>query len=193
MLVRDGAVAGLSYLADQKSVFALEAARAREPHEELKGDITEVIQLLQDTAEGEMLPSLKNVFALAAGEDFEDGVETEFSRQVEGFVKQYDIAGVKLIGDALARGLFPEQYLAEALLWIGDMEHEATRNERRELLESALDSESVFIFDASVSALSYLGDPSCIPLLEKKLEEESFQPIRVNIENTLSYLRKLTR
>lgn len=133
--------------------------------------------------------TMGSVFELAAGEDFEDGVETEFSRQLEKFVKDYGSVGISSIRSAILKERFPEQYIAEALLWLGDMEHERTKNTRRLLLENALDSKSVFIRDAAVSGLSYLDDPKSIDRLSKALVEEPSQGIRTNIKTVLKCLR----
>ncbi len=135
--------------------------------------------------------TMGSVFELAAGEDFEDGVETEFSRQLEKFVKDYGNVGIFSTRSAILKERFPEPYIAEALLWLGDMEHERTKNGRRLLLENALDSKSVFIRDAAVSGLSYLGDPKSIDRLSEALTEEPSQGIRTNIKTVLKYLRKL--
>ncbi|MCY3831988.1 MAG: hypothetical protein OXG85_03155 [Chloroflexi bacterium] len=50
MLVRDGAAAGLSYIDDSRSISCLQRAIKRETHNELKKDLNEVLQLLQDTS-----------------------------------------------------------------------------------------------------------------------------------------------
>jgi len=139
----------------------------------------------------EKIAELETVFELAAGEDFEDGIETAFSRQLEKFVKDYGSVGILSIHLAISKELFSEPYIAEALLWLGDMEHERTKNTRRLLLENALDSKSVFIRDAAVSGLSYLGDPKSIVRLSEALTEEPSQGIRTNIKTVLKYLRQL--
>lgn len=133
---------------------------------------------------------LRRIFELAVGESFEDGMETEFSRQLEKFVKDHAGVGILSIYLAIAKKTFNEQHIAEALLWIGDMEHDSTKNARRLLLENALDSESVFIRDAAVSGLSYLSDPRSIPRLSKAQEEESAQGICANIKTVLKYLHQ---
>ena len=50
MLVRDGAAAGISYIDDSKSIPCLIQAIERESHAELKHDLLEVLELLQDTS-----------------------------------------------------------------------------------------------------------------------------------------------
>lgn len=135
--------------------------------------------------------ALEAVFGLAAGENFEDGIETEFSRRLEVFIKYHGKIGISLLQSAMSEERFREQYIAEALLWIGDIEHENTKDARRLLLERALDSESVFIRDAAVSGLSYLGDLKSIRRLSKAQEGESSQAVRINIEAVLRYLHKL--
>ena len=47
---------------------------------------------------------------------------------LESYVKSHGIVGVESLQRALDDRLFREQYIAEALLWIGDIEdHEETR------------------------------------------------------------------
>lgn len=139
----------------------------------------------------EIANDLVGVFDLAKGEDFEDGVETEFSQKLEQFIEHYGSQAISAIQAAYNQKKFPEQYFAEALLWIGDMEHDSTRNLRRNLLENALKSESVFIRDAAVTGLSYLSDPRSIQPLSEALEKELAEGIRTNIEGVLAYLRKI--
>jgi len=50
MLVRDGAAAGLSYMEDSNSIPCLMRAIDTESHEELRNDLLEVLELLQDTS-----------------------------------------------------------------------------------------------------------------------------------------------
>ncbi len=134
---------------------------------------------------------LSSIFALAEWEDFEDGVETEFSRRIEGFVRQYSVAGINAIRKAVAEKVYFEQDVAEALLWIGLMRDSSSARSRRDLLVFALDSESVFIRDSAVSALSYLADTSVIKALSRRLDDETSEGIKSNIRSVLRYLRRL--
>ncbi|MCY3780053.1 MAG: hypothetical protein OXG78_07075 [Chloroflexi bacterium] len=138
---------------------------------------------------------LSSIFELAEWEDFEDGVETEFSRQIEAFILQNQDAAVSAIWRAIADQSYFEQDIAEALLWIGLMRNDRTIKSRRGLLVYALESESVFIRDAAVSALSYLvdaaSDDAPINTLTGRLEIEPSPGVKSNIRSVLRYFRRL--
>lgn len=135
---------------------------------------------------------LNSVFQLAVGEHFEDGMESDFSLTVEQFILDNGYEGVLAFGLVIHGQLFNEHYIAEALSWIGDLDDPTTRVLRRIVLEAALTSESFFIKDSAVSALSYLGDPKSIMPLEKLLENEQSKAVCTNIEVVLRYLRTLS-
>ncbi len=134
---------------------------------------------------------LKSVFQLAVGEHFEDGMESNFSLAVEQFILHNGYEGVLAFGLVIHEQLFNENYIAEALSWIGDLDDPTTRVSRRIVLETALTSESFLIRDSAISALSYLGDPNSIIPLEKLLKEERSKAVCTNIEVVLRYLRTL--
>lgn len=138
-----------------------------------------------------IMKELELIFDLAKGENFEDGIETEFSQGIEIFINKHGVLAQKILETVIRHKIFAEQYIAEALLWIGDMEHDSTKDQRRSLLENALDSESVFIRDAAVSGLSYLSDPRSIQRLTEALKKESSQRVRTNIEGVLEYLHNI--
>ncbi len=132
---------------------------------------------------------LRSIFELAALEDFEDGVETEFSREVGRFIERYSIAAIDTIRTAMDQNLYRDTYVAEALLWIGDLEDDETANARRTLLENACWSESASLRDAAITGLSYLGAFNSIRHLERRLDVERVKGVRANIEAILAYLR----
>lgn len=134
---------------------------------------------------------LGKLFSLAAWEDFEDGVETEFSRQIEDFVRKHQDTGIQAIWSAIVDERYFEQDIAEALLWIGLMRDSTAIGSRRGLLVFALQSESVFIRDSAVSALSYLADTSVIEVLTRQLDVETSEGVKSNIRSVLRYLRRL--
>ena len=132
---------------------------------------------------------LEEVISLAAGEHFEDGIETRFSRAIGWFILSHRFAAIDSIGKAIKRNIFRDTYVAEALLWIGELDDDETEYARRGLLEAACGSNSVTLRDAAVSGLSYLGAAGSKERLEKMLKVERVKGIRANIEAVLAYLR----
>ncbi len=132
---------------------------------------------------------LAKVFSLAAGEHFEDGMDTMFSREIGRFVRTHGLLAIANYRRAIEQNLFRESYLAEALLWIGELDNDETREARRILLEDACSSESVSVRDAAVSGLSYLGAAKSKRRLEKMLTVERVKDVRANIEAVLAYIR----
>lgn len=132
---------------------------------------------------------LAEVFTLAAGEHFEDGLDTKFSRAIGGFIKRHRLVAIDTFKRAFAQNLFRDTYVAEALLWIGEFDDDETASARRTLLENACWSDSPFLRDAAVSGLSYLGAADSIRLLESRLDIERVKGVRANIAAVLAYLR----
>ena len=132
---------------------------------------------------------LQEVFALAAGEHFEDGMDTEFSHELQRFIKAQGLEAIATLRRAMERYLFRETYLAEALLWIGELDDNETSEARRNLLEGACGSDSVSIRDAAISGISYLGATKSKERLEGMLQVEPVDGVRANIEAVLAYIR----
>ena len=132
---------------------------------------------------------LEEVFSLARGEHFEDGIETSFSRAIGEFVRRHKLGAIDVIRRATEHNLYRDTYVAEALLWIGELDDDETESARRILLEEACGSPSLSIRDAAVSGLSYLGAAGSKEQLERMLDVEHVKGIRANIHAVLAYLR----
>lgn len=134
-------------------------------------------------------PVLDEIFSLAEGEDFENGVETRFSLEIGRFIVACGFEGVVELRRAVEQDLYRETYLAEALVWIGELDDDSTVYERRALLENACGSESASLRDAAVTGISYLGAAESKARLERMLDLEHVRGVRAHIEAVLAYLR----
>lgn len=171
------------------SFYESYAQTTEEQLHELGKSITNSLLTIEESRT-DLSQELAEVFSLAAGEHFEDGMDNRFSRALGRFIRDHKLAAVATMGRAIELNLFRESYVSEALLWIGELDDNETEIERRILLESACDSYSVSIRDSAVSGLSYLGAAESKDRLENMLTVEPVKGVRVNIEAVLAYLRE---
>lgn len=176
------------WLVRRDSHIGIEAETKTEPLHAYVNIFVEAPSIAVDRPR-DLRKELTDVFALAAGEHFEDGIETEFSHAIGQFIGIYGIDAIDNFKIVIERNLFRDTYVAEALLWIGELDDEGTENARRLLLEAACGSDSVSVRDAAVSGLAYLGPDESQGRLERMLKEEHVRGVRANIEAVLAYIR----
>jgi len=112
------------------------------------------------------------LFRRAASEEFEDGMESDFITRLLAVVRIYEATGMLSIQDLILGGKATDEASAEALRWLGDMEHEPTYQYRRWLLEKALIScSSLIVRDGANVGLAFMNDPHSVPVLKRAIEE----------------------
>lgn len=121
---------------------------------------------------------LTRVWSLGREEDFQDGVTSRFSRELETTVRDRGVDCVLAIHAAMISGRVPPGLLAEAFRWIGSMEEPATQSARRWLLEEALGDKDLRIRDGAVLGLQALGDPLSRRSLAEALARERVDLLR---------------
>lgn len=89
--------------------------------------------------------------------------------------------------------IFDEQDIAWMLETLGDTDDlsDSQIEMRRDVFFKGLESNSVFIRDSTVTAISYSRDISMIAYLERSRMVESIQGIQVNMDSVLKMLNKL--
>jgi len=112
-----------------------------------------------------------HIFAAAAEEEFEDGMDNEFTRALLRTVRQHGNIAVNELEHVILNEQVSSECAGEALKWLGDMEHEPTRLYRRWLLEKALvECPSMIARDGANVGLALMDDPHAIPFLKKAIE-----------------------
>lgn len=128
------------------------------------------------------------LFASAKDQIFEDGMESNFSRELVEFVRAYGHSAMEIIIRIVLSDRINFEIVSEALRVIGRIHHPATYRDRLWLLESGLYSSSARVRDGSAVGLAYLDDPIAITSLKFAMKRESVTELRRDMEQVLSQL-----
>jgi hypothetical protein len=126
--------------------------------------------------------AIEAAFAAGKEEEFEDGMESHFSRRILSLVDQYGDVAVGKIRNLILKGDVHAEVAGEALRWLGRMEHPPTYWGRRSLLEDALSCAAPLARDGAVLGLAFMDDPHAMPYLRKALSEEPFPELRGDMQ-----------
>ena len=129
--------------------------------------------------------TLNYILDKAKEEEFEDGIESIFSRSLISLINRFGKNIIEIITPIfLNEGKNPE-IISEALRWLGKMSHSQTYFERLWLLEKCLFSNSPYIRDGALLGLSSMNDISSIYSLEIAAEREKIQQLKEDIEQII--------
>ncbi|MGB0383434.1 MAG: HEAT repeat domain-containing protein [Ardenticatenaceae bacterium] len=131
---------------------------------------------------------IRALFAAAKEEVFEDGYESQFSRQLISLVERYGEQAIEPIIRLIVNEQVNPEVAAEALRWLGEIEEPLSRSSRRWLLERTLYSSSSRVRDGAILGLASLDDPHAIPYLRQAIEQESCPELREDMEQVLEQL-----
>lgn len=112
------------------------------------------------------------LFEGAAYEEFEDGMESRLSVQLERFVSERGKLAVEAVKPLIEQRLPNDAVVSEALTCLSRLRDSRTHSWRRHVLTVALCSPSVFVRDAAAVGLARLGDASAVDPLREALERE---------------------
>jgi len=134
---------------------------------------------------------LAQLMARARDEEFEDGVLGHFGKEL---IRLTETFGVDVLQE-LTRLILSQQInvavAAEALRWVGHMDHPPTHQARLSLLERSLQARALRIRDGAVLGLSFMGDRSSVLHLRRALERESVPALREDMQQVLSELEQV--
>ncbi|MBT9160158.1 MAG: hypothetical protein DDT26_01431 [Dehalococcoidia bacterium] len=127
-------------------------------------------------------------FKEAIEQDFEDGMESEFSRRLPSLLRNYGIFAVQEIAHVITRGRVNSEVASEALRWLGRMDDPATHSSRLWLLEKSLASTSAQVRDGAALGLASMDDPDAIPSVKRAIERENYIELRKDMKQVLEDL-----
>ena len=152
-------------------------------------DLFDQERLGNTTAQEEPLGELiKILFRKAQGIAFKDGMESDFSRELVRLVRQYGKTAMEVITTLIVNDNVDAEVAAEALRWLGRMDHPPSHHDRLWLLERSLFSTSVLVRDGAALGLASLDDPHAIPYLQQAIEQEKYASLREDLEQVLEQL-----
>ena len=126
-----------------------------------------------------------------SGEIFEDGMESRFSRKLVALIKQYGNDAIDAIGELIRQRRMNVENVAEAMRWLGHIEHPPTHHKRLQLLTRGLVDEEYRVRDGAILGLESLGSPEAIPALEKAISSEKYPELRYDIQALVERLFRL--
>lgn len=129
---------------------------------------------------------LRRLFAAGREEFFEDGMESNFSRELVACIEEHNEVAIETIRD-LADTVNPS-VLSEALRWIGQMEHDETYQARFNLLTFCLTHAYANVRDGAGLGLASMDDPQAIPYLERAIADERVSELKRDLEMVLEQL-----
>lgn len=127
---------------------------------------------------------------LMAGKDqiFEDGIESEFSKDLIRLIKKYGNDALAELAYFIVYEKASAEVTAEALRWLGLMDHLPSYHWRLWLLERSICSRSARIRDGAALGLAFLDDPDAIPYLRQAVDREPVKELRADMQQVLTQL-----
>ena len=129
-------------------------------------------------------------FRAAEEESFEDGVESEFARQLVSLVKRFGNSIVDVISTRIAFQQVSGEVASMALRTLGEINHPFSRSGRLRLLKEMLSSSSLWVRDGAALALAWMDDPAAVPDVEKAIERETIEELRRDMTGILEHLKR---
>jgi len=128
------------------------------------------------------------IFRRASEERFEDGMESQFSRDLEALVNAYGSSSKGVLSRLLNDESVPAGVWAEAMRCLGRVDSPSSREARLWLLEKGLTARSPLIRDGAALGLASMDDPSAIPYLQRAIASETLRGLRSDMQEVLSQL-----
>jgi len=131
---------------------------------------------------------IKHLFESAEEQYFEDGMESDFSRELVSVVKKYRNLAMSEISYLITCGRADEEVASEALRWLGRIDDESTHGWRLWVLEKSLSSKSPVVRDGAALGLVYMGDAHAMQYIKKAIEQETIAELRYDLQGALKEL-----
>lgn len=133
---------------------------------------------------------IKALFEAATQYVFEDGMDSEFSKELTRLVRQYGNAAIDVMAYLTLSGTVNVEVTSEALRSLGEIHHPQSHMYRLRLLEKGLRSSSCWVRDGAVLGLAFLNDSLAIPHLKKAIQQEQVEELREDMGKVLSQLER---
>lgn len=145
----------------------------------------------QQERPGEIDQKIETLFGAAKEQVFEDGMESEFSRELVFLVQKYGNVAMEAISELIVSERVNAEVASEALRWLGRMEHSASHHYRLRLLERGLFCSSALVRDGAALGLASLDDTHAMPYLMQAIQLENCAELREDMEQVLYQLENV--
>lgn len=131
----------------------------------------------------------RTLFENAKYSIFEDGVETDFSRQLMYWVAPYNEAAIATLDNLIIGDQVNMEVAAEALRWIGKINNPDSKLSRRRFLEKCLlKCRYGRVRDGALLGLASMDDPASIDIVRKAIEQEVIPELKDDLKQLFSQL-----
>jgi hypothetical protein len=131
---------------------------------------------------------VNSIFSGAKEEIFEDGMESDFSRNLSEFIVSFGHSAVETIIPIILSERTNTEVASEAFRVLGRLNHKTTYRDRLWLLERGLYSTSARVRDGAILGLAFLNDPLAIAPLKSAIERDPNSDLRKDMEQVLAQL-----
>lgn len=129
-----------------------------------------------------------SIFASAKEEFFEDGMESDFSRNLSEFIVSFGHSAMETIIPIILSERANTEVASEAFRVLGRLNHKTTYRDRLWLLERGLYSAFARVRDGAILGLAFLNDSLAIAPLKSAIERERIPELRKDMEQVLVQL-----
>lgn len=132
--------------------------------------------------------TIDHLFESAEEQYFEDGMESDFSRELVSLIKKYGNLAMSEIAYLITYGRVDNEVASEALRWLGHIDDPSTYGWRLWILEKSLRSDSPIVRDGAGLGLACMGDAHAIQYIRKAIEQETIIELRDDLQGALEEL-----
>lgn len=140
-----------------------------------------------------LLSQLRDSFAAAIDEVFEDGYESSFSVALSAFVQAYGEPAINALEHVMEIERANIEVAAEALHQLGSIVDPGSYQSRLAILSRNLRSPDARLRDAASIGIAAMDDPGAIQAVREAINRESSQSLRRNLQLVLGQLEETQR
>jgi hypothetical protein len=132
----------------------------------------------------------RSVFQRAREERFEDGMESEFSKELESLVRACGPSSQEMLATLLEDDGLSKRVWGEAMRSLGRIDDPGSHLARLWMLEKGLTSSSALVRDGATLGLASMDDRRAVPYLQRAIDVESIAGLRGDMQEVLSHLAR---
>jgi len=132
--------------------------------------------------------AINHLFESAEEQYFEDGMGSDFSRELVSLIKKYGNLPMSEITYLITHDRVDKEVASEALRWLGRIDDPSTYGSRLWVLEKSLSSKSPLVRDGAALGLASMRDAHAVQYIRKAIERETITELRYDLQGVLEEL-----
>ena len=138
----------------------------------------------------QLVHEIRQLFDESAGEFFQDGTHSNFSRRLLRILRERGREAFQAIAEYLFSGKAKPDVASEALRWLADFNDPTTVTERWSILRNSLKDKSARVRDGAIVGFAAIDDPRASKLLLDARDSENIAELRVLIDQVVRQLER---